>query len=163
MTDLNPAAPGGSGTEFSLEAAIDGAIASEGRRQRAGQLIEDAHRECQEILKSKFDQLVRLSLPEVFLKSLDYEIRPGIDIYKCSCALFYRDCTIFLTRPINSLNDWRVASDAFGIELCPASHLHRTLLLCLSKCRTAVAGDDPEQLDPLDGDDDDAIKGFYFA
>lgn len=151
------------GNQFDLEAAIDGAVAMESRRKRASEIIDQAHEECKQILASRFDDLVRLALPESLLNTLRYEIEPSTTIFLCTCKLYYLDHTIYLSRPTNSLSDWRLMCDGFPHEYCSGAQLGQMLMLYLDRLRRAW-GDAPfDDLPEMDGDDDDAVVDIYFA
>ncbi|MEC4806672.1 MAG: hypothetical protein SAJ12_08965 [Jaaginema sp. PMC 1079.18] len=167
MTNNLPA-PWGDGetprpAAFDLEKAIDGAVATEARRRRSVETIEAAHAECKQILANKFDELIRLSLPEWLLETLKHEIKPGRTIWGCSCQLTYLDVPVVITRPDDSLNDWRLMSEVFPTEYCRAAHLPQTLMLYLDRIRQAVKDIPLADLPETEGDDDDAIEGVYFA
>lgn len=148
---------------YDLDKAIDGAVAAEARRQRHKSIIEEAHNQTQEILKAAFTSLIKLQLPESFLEALNYEVRGGANVYGCSCRLLYRDIEIFISIPGHTLSDWRITSYSAESEFCSSPHLLRTILLYLAHLRSTQNIPFADALDDEDGDDDDAIKGVYFA
>ncbi|MEC4806531.1 MAG: hypothetical protein SAJ12_07325 [Jaaginema sp. PMC 1079.18] len=164
MTQNELPAPWGDGAtessdSFNLESAIDGAVAFEFRRRRSGDIIESAHQESQKLVAAKFEELIRLSLPESLLKALDYSILPSHTIWGCSCKLHYLGQSIYLGRPANSLSDWRLMSDVFPSECCSSSGLGQMLMLYLAHIRKAVGSVRPDERSDAEGEDYDEIGG----
>jgi len=148
---------------FNLEAAIDGALAIEQRRRRSGSIIDAAHQECRQILAEKFEELIRLSLPGNWLEALKYEIKADKDIFSCTCRLRYLGQDIYLSRPHNSLSDWRVQSSPWGAEMSSSDRLPLTLMLYLDRIRKSWGEMPFDDLPEVGGKDDDAVTDIYFA